>query len=182
MHRPVLYAAVFTGIAGLLGCQPGQDDSPPPEAEVVRERALELANSPDTYQPMRFVSALEQGRPAQVEVKPVVLVEPEPVESLTVAPVPMPVTVDEHAHHAAPVDSAPAEEPRVVQRVPSVMLRDAAPPEPVPGVAHERGRADERGPDMGNEVGVVIRGARVDPDHCPPRRRPPASINIRIPR
>lgn len=181
MNRPVLYAAVFTGIASLLGCRQGQDDARPPEAETVRERALELANSPETYQPMRFVSAIEQGRPAEVEVKPVILVDPEPVESLTVTPAPMPVAEDEHAHHAAP-DSAPSSEPLVVRRVPSVMLRESEPPEPVPGASHDRGRAEERGPDMGNEVGVVIRGARVDPDHCPPRRRPPASINIRIPR
>ncbi|HSA56536.1 MAG TPA: hypothetical protein VLE53_12585, partial [Gemmatimonadaceae bacterium] len=59
-------------------------------------------------------------------------------------------------------------------RVPIVAPRPAPLPVEVPSSSGSGavGGGRTAGPDWGDVVGVVIRGGRVDPGHCPPRRRP----------
>ena len=43
------------------------------------------------------------------------------------------------------------------------------------------GEGHRLGPDMGTVIGVVLRGGRVDPGHCPRHPRPPTQIPNRRP-
>jgi hypothetical protein len=155
---------------------------------------IELAGQPDTYQPMRFVSELEQGKTAEpvertrtprrvaaktagVEKDETTSPAPETAQDLQVAAVP-----SESPQAPEPTPDAPS--------VPSVSPRPASLPVDVPA---ERGRGDGnagvgRGTDgtgigIGDIIGVVIRGGGVGPDHCPPPRgrRPRGPIGIRLP-
>lgn len=158
-------------------------ETPPPDAaarNVTQARALaeDLANSTQNYQPVRFVSAIEQVRVP----KPVTRIKPDTVvvegkEALHVEAVPVPIVAPEAELPAVQVDSTTesVSEPRV----PSIIPRDAPEPAAVGGAGGEwRGR--DPGPDQGNVIGVVLRGGRVDPGHCP-RHRPPSPIPNRIP-
>jgi hypothetical protein len=155
---------------------------------------IELAGQPDTYQPMRFVSELEQGKTA------------EPVERArtprrvaaktagqdrneTTSPAP---EAEQEVQVASVTSEAPqAPEPTPdAPTVPSVAPRPASLPVDMPA---ERGRGEGsggvgRGQDgtgigIGDIIGVVIRGGGVGPDHCPPPRgrRPRGPVGIRLP-
>lgn len=144
-----------------------------------RARAEDLANSTQNYQPVRFVSAIEQ---VQVP-KPVTRSKPDTVvlegkEALHGEAVPVPTVAPEAELPAVQIDSTTESvgEPRV----PSIIPRDAPRPAAVGGGGGEwRGR--DPGPDMGTVIGVVLRGGRVDPGHCPRHPRPPTQIPNRIP-
>ena len=141
--------------------------------------ALELANGPGAYQPMRFVSAIEQVPQAEPERR-----KPQPKP--TVRKNTSTEAEDQKATDPAPqeeVATPVAEQPQVTEeaeavdvaeapRVPIVAPRPAPLPVEVPSAggsgAVGGGRAE--GPDWGDVIGVVLRGGRVDPGHCPPRR------------
>jgi hypothetical protein len=156
--------------------------------------SIELAGQPDTYQPMRFVSELEQGKTAEpvertrtprrvaartagVDKDETTSPAPEATQDLQVAEV-----TSEAPQAPQPTPDAPS--------VPSVSPRPASLPVDVPA---ERGRregsvgvgrgTDGTGIGIGDIIGVVIRGGGVGPDHCPPPRgrRPRGPVGIRLP-
>ena len=142
--------------------------------------AQDLANSNQSYQPARFVSAIEQVRPPRPVRKP----QPEVVvregtDSIPVEPVPLPAASPEEGvpavQNEAPVEASGS------PRVPSIVPRDAPLPAAV-GVSSGDWRGNDPGPDMGTVIGVVLRGGRGDPGHCPRHPRPPSQIPNRIPR
>jgi hypothetical protein len=141
---------------------------------------LELANASSGYQPMRFVSDLEQTNssapveraPAPRPVRvPKASVAPAPAEEQAPEPEPSPEV------QVAEVPQAPEPQPEV-SSVPMVAPRPAALPVDVPstqvadrGDRSGRGGIGGEGVGIGGVIGVVIRGGGVGPDHCPPRRR-----------
>lgn len=165
---------------------------------------LELANGSQGYQPMRFVSEVEQisrstpapppSAPARNVAKPATetVEEPgtppaetasEPVQE----PAPEPVEADAAAAAESPTEvEAPAEADVYADapRVPVVAPRPAPIPVDVPapgGAGSGRARGGDDGPDWGTVIGVVIRGGRVGDRHCPPRPRG-GGIIVPIPR
>ena len=110
-----------------------------------------------------------------IQKEPVEELTPESIPSPAPVPVPAPPVQGEavQADHPAEVSEAP--------RVPSVAPRPAPLPVEVVTGHGSVGRGRDEGPDLGTVIGVVLRGGRVDPGHCPPRRRP-GGIPIRIPR
>lgn len=175
--------ARFTLVAlASMACR--QSPEPKPAANDVassvaeaRARATDLANSTQNYQPVRFVSAIEQVRLP----RPVTRLKPDEVvrkgeDSVVVEPVVV-ATIS-----AEP--EVPSETPTEVSsapRVPSIIPRDAPVPAAVGGGLGEW-RGSDPGPEMGTVIGVVLRGGRVDPGHCPRHPRPPSQIPNRIPR
>jgi hypothetical protein len=145
-----------------------------------KARAQDLANSNQSYQPVRFVSAIEQVRPPRPvrTPRPDVVVR-EGTDSIPVEPVPLPATSLEEGlpavQNESPVETSGA------PRVPSIVPRDAPLPAVVGGSSGDW-RGNDPGPDMGTVIGVVLRGGRVDPGHCPRHPRPPSQIPNRIPR
>lgn len=141
--------------------------------------ALELANGSGTYQPMRFVSAIEQVPQAEPERK-----KPQPKPTVRrnasteveeqKAPDPAPETAVATPVAEVPLVTDEAESVDVAEapRVPIVAPRPAPLPVEVPssGGSGAVGGGRTEGPDWGDVVGVVLRGGRVDPGHCPPRR------------
>jgi hypothetical protein len=135
---------------------------------------IELAGQPDTYQPMRFVSELEQGKTAEpversrtprrvaartagMDKDETTSPAPEAAQDLQVAAV-----TSEAPQAPQPTPDAPS--------VPSVAPRPASLPVDVPA---ERGRgegnvgvgrgSDGTGIGIGDIIGVVIRGGGVGP-------------------
>jgi hypothetical protein len=142
-----------------------------------RARAQDLANSAQNYQPVRFVSEIEQvKRPRPVEIsRPAPLTE-RGAELVAIDSTPTSVS-------AAAPEARPASvlEDDDTPRVPSIIAREAPLPPAVGGRADAWQRADP-GPDMETVIGVVLRGGLVDPGHCPRHPRPPSQIPHRIPR
>jgi len=144
-----------------------------------REKAGELANSAQNYQPVRFVSDIERIDRPVTKPKAADVVRPgkEPVE---VEPVVTTTEVPEIAPPEIAVDSSTivVSAPR---SMPSVIPRDAPQPEAVgggTGSGNRRGR--DPGPDIGTVIGVVIRGG-VGVDHCAKHPRGPTAIPNGIP-
>lgn len=173
--------ARFTLVAVVAASCAQPPETPDPDAAPstiaqARARAEDLANSTQNYQPVRFVSAIEQVRPPRpvTRTKPDTVVE-EGKDPVHVEPVALPTEVEGPALQA---DSAT--ETASAPRVPSIIPRDAPEPAAVGGGGGGwRGR--DPGPDMGTVIGVVLRGGRVDPGHCPRHPRPPTQIPNRIP-
>jgi len=143
-----------------------------------KARGQDLANSNQSYQPVRFVSDIEQVRsPRPVRKSQPDVVVSEGTDSIPAEPVPLPATSPEEGltavHNEAPVDANSA------PRVPSIVPRDA--PLPAAVGASSEWRVNDPGPDMGTVIGVVLRGGRGDPGHCPRHPRPPTQIPNRIP-
>lgn len=146
---------------------------------AARARAEELANSTRNYQPVRFVSELEQVRPPRPPAGPRPVDDPgTTADSLLTESIPDPSVPESEAAPDNQTDSAL--ESSEVPRVPSIIPREA----PMPEVVNTGGvrRDIDPGPDMGTVIGVVLRGGRVDPGHCPRHPRPPSQIPNRIPR
>ena len=143
--------------------------------------AQDLANSTQSYQPARFVSAIEQVRPPRPVRKPQPdVVVREGTDSIPAEPVPLPAASQE----GPPViQNEPPMEASDAPRVPSIVPRDAPMPAAVGG-SSGNWRGNDPGPEMGTVIGVVLRGGRGDPGHCPrhPGQRPPSQIPNRIPR
>ena len=184
MIRNLVARFTLTLLAALAcssSSQPAQSDTAKTLAEA-KARAQDLANSAQNYQPVRFVSAIEQVRaPRPVrETKPEFVVT-KGTDSVSVDPVPLPATVQEDSMPSIQTD-ATTETP-MLARVPSVIPRDAPQPAAV-GAGSGEWRGNDPGPDMGTTIGVVVRGGRVDPGHCPrhPGSRPPSQIPNKIPR
>jgi hypothetical protein len=160
--------------------------TPTDQADVMaqaRARGQELANAAQSYQPVRFVSAIEQVQPPRpVTRRKVEDVVKKGVDSVVVEPVTVPLVVTEPDQPVVSADSLreSAGEPRV----PSIIPRAAPLPEtsghPGSGLGEWRGR--DPGPEMGTVIGVVLRGGRGDPGHCPRHPTPPSQIPNRIPR
>jgi hypothetical protein len=148
-----------------------------------KARAQDLANSSQSYQPVRFVSEIEQVRPPRPTrtLKPDVVVR-EGSEPVVADPLPTPAMVDDDPMPSVQTDSAV--DPVAAPRVPSIIPREAPLPTAVGGVGGGSGewRGNDPGPDMGTVIGVVLRGGRGDPGHCPRHPRPPSQIPNRIPR
>ena len=145
-----------------------------------KARGQDLANSNQSYQPVRFVSDIEQVRPPRPVRKPQPdVVVREGTDSIHAEPVPLPAASPEEGltavQNVAPVDSSSA------PRVPSIVPREAPLPAAV-GTSSGDWRGNDPGPDMGTVIGVVLRGGRGDPGHCPRHPRPPTQIPNRIPR
>lgn len=158
----------------------GADDAASTLAEA-KARAQDLANSTQSYQPVRFVSEIEQVRAPRPVKRP----EPDVVvrqgqDSVPVEATPVPSVAMEEVAPAVHVDSTT--ENVGPPRVPSVIPREAPLPAAVGGGSGDW-RSPDPGPDMGTVIGVVLRGGRVDPGHCPRHpARPPSQIPIRVPR
>jgi hypothetical protein len=145
-----------------------------------KARAQDLANSNQSYQPVRFVSAIEQVRPPRPVRKPQPdVVVREGTDSIHAEPVPLPATSHEEGIPA--VQNEASGDSDSAPRVPSIVPRDAPLPAAV-GVSSGEWRGHDPGPDMGTVIGVVLRGGRGDPGHCPRHPRPPSQIPNRIPR
>jgi hypothetical protein len=146
-------------------------------------RAQDLANSNQSYQPVRFVSDIEQVRPPRPTrtVKPDVVVR-DGSEPVSAEPVPTPAIVAGDPVPSIQTDSTM--DPVSTPRVPSIIPREAPLPAAVGGATGGSGewRGNDPGPDMGTVIGVVLRGGRGDPGHCPRHPRPPSQIPNRIPR
>jgi hypothetical protein len=177
--------ARFTFVAVVTAACSGGDEALPDTANLVREgqaRAKDLANSAQSYQPVRFVSEVEQIRPPRPVSKRVVAeVVTKGIDSVDVEAVMAPAPVTAVAEPEVAADSTTATSS--VPSVPSIVPRSAPAPEAVAstgsGLGEWRGR--DPGPDMGTVIGVVLRGGRVDPGHCP-RHPHPSQIPNRIPR
>ena len=144
-----------------------------------RARAEDLANSSQNYQPVRFVSEIERVRVP----KPVKRPEPDTLvrEGKDLVPAETVVVPSVATQTEAPaVDVDSTTDMASAPRVPSVVPRDAPTPTAVGGTGDWR--APDPGPDLGTVIGVVLRGGRVDPGHCPRHPRPPSQIPNRIPR
>lgn len=148
-----------------------------------KARAQDLANSTQSYQPVRFVSDIEQVRPPRPTMEPRrEVVVKDGKDSVQVDPVPVPAIVPDVA---APVpESDSVVDAAASPRVPSIIPREAPVPTAVGGGGSAAGdwRGNDPGPDMGTVIGVVLRGGRGDPGHCPRHPRPPSQIPNRIPR
>jgi hypothetical protein len=147
---------------------------------AAKARGQDLANSNQSYQPVRFVSAIEQIRVPQPVKRP----EPADIvregrDSVTAEPVVMPSVATDDVAPAVHIDSTT--ESVSTPRVPSIVPREAPQPAAVGGGSGDW-RGTDPGPDMGTVIGVVLRGGRVDPGHCPRHPRPPSQIPNRIPR
>ena len=181
MIRYLVARFTLLTVAAAACAQSPESTTPDASANTVaqaRARAEDLANSTQNYQPVRFVSAIEQVRPPRpvTRIKPdtVVLEGKDPVH---VEPVVVPTETE---GPVLQVDSTT--ETASAPRVPSIIPRDAPEPAAVGGSGgggEWRGR--DPGPDMGTVIGVVLRGGRVDPGHCPRHPRPPTQIPNRIP-
>jgi hypothetical protein len=184
MIRTLVARFTLTTLAA-IGCSPSSQPADSSQAETARTleqakaRAQDLANSTQSYQPVRFVSAIEQVRAPRpvLEPKPDFVVQ-KGSDSVSADPIPMPATVQEDPAAVAQIDSS-VQTP--VARVPSIIPREAPLPAAVGGGTGDW-RGNDPGPDMGTTIGVVLRGGRVDPGHCPRHPRPPSQIPNRIPR
>lgn len=193
-HRALLSAGPVALAVVLAACEGGSgsgalSDDLKKDLAASAAPPIELANAGGAYQPMRFVSELEQSNgaapvqraraPRRVAARRASVERPEERES----PAPEPPQEVQVAEVPAQVQQAPAPEPDV-PRVPTVAPRPSALPVDVPsapasgGFGREGsgasggigvGRGDGVG--IGDVIGVVIRGGGVGPDHCPPRRR-----------
>ena len=172
----VMLVAAACGPSSQTDTPAGSD--PADAIAAAKARAQDLANANQNYQPARFVSDIEQIRPPRPVRKPRLdVVVREGTDSLRVEPVPAPVLVPDDVVPAVQVDSETVGTPRV----PTIITRDAPMPAAVGGGSGEW-RGNDPGPDMGTVIGVVLRGGRVDPGHCPRHPRPPSQIPNRIPR
>lgn len=176
--------ARFTLILPLVACgtnsQPDETGLDTTQALTeARARAQELANSAQNYQPVRFVSAIEQVRPPK-PVRTVKLEETirDGTDSVSADPVVASAPGQGELESVTKGDSLP--DVSNTPRVPSIIPRDAPAPEAV-GPTAPAWRGHDPGPDMGESIGVVLRGGRVDPGHCPRHPRPPSQIPNRIP-
>lgn len=186
---PMAFALVVLGAS----CSPDRGDTARLSADLERDLAsasaasVELANDARGYQPMRFVSEIEQVAtakplPARPKPRPVVTEHANHDEAVAAAPEPTP---EEVVAMSPPVEPEPPVEPSPAPRTPSVAPR----PAPVPvdmatgsGGGGPAGMGTREGPDWGTVVGVILRGGVVGPGHCPPRRRPRAPhFEIRVP-
>jgi len=156
------------------------------EADAIaqaRARAADLANSNQNYQPVRFVSDIEKVRvPRPVrQPEPDTLIR-EGKDLVPAEPVVVPSVETQGDAPAVAVDSTT--DVSSAPRVPSIVPRDAPAPAAVGGGGSGAGtwRGTDPGPDLGTVIGVVLRGGRVDPGHCPRHPRPPSQIPNRIPR
>jgi hypothetical protein len=171
---PVLVLGVGCG-RGSSNAKVSVSDDLQKDLAAASSASLELANGSKGYQPMRFVSALEQSETAvPIQRRPVkrpVVRNETAAETEQKAPDPTPqVAVD------APKAPEP-EQPAVANDAPTVPT--VAPrPAPVPveypaaGGGSRGATGPASGPDMGGIIGVIIRGGGVGDDHCVPRGRP----------
>lgn len=162
--------------------EPAPDADPGARAvEQARARGEDLANSTQSYQPVRFVSEIEQVRPPRpVTRRRVEEVVRKGADSIAVEAVAAPAVTTEP--DAPVVAAAVPVETSSSPRVPSIIPREAPVPEAVGGSGLGEWRGRDPGPDMGTVIGVVLRGGRVDPGHCPRHPRPPSQIPNRVPR
>ena len=178
---------LVTSVAAACGpsSQPDNATSADSALAEARARAQDLANSTQTYQPVRFVSDIEQVRPPlpnRVPRRDVVVRDGK--DAVPVEPVLMPAIAPDDATPVPQGDSAVdvASGPRV----PSIIPREAPLPSAVGGGGGGSGagewRGNDPGPDMGTVIVVLLRGGRGDPGHCPRHPRPPSQIPNRIPR
>lgn len=183
MIRNLVARFTLTALAA-VACGPSSQPEKKDEASALAEakaRAQDLANSTQNYQPVRFVSAIEQVRPP----KPVRQLKPDEVvrkgqDSVMTDPTPLPIVVEQDA--PGPIQTDSFAKTASSPRVPSITPRDAPMPDAVGGSGGSGDwRGNDPGPDMGTVIGVVLRGGRVDPGHCPRHPRPPTQIPNRRP-
>ncbi|MEP7346540.1 MAG: hypothetical protein ABI877_14815 [Gemmatimonadaceae bacterium] len=175
---------VGSSILVVAGCRDRTPDSSALSNDLKRDLAaaastdrLQLANSAGDYQRARFVSEIEQtnrSTPSREVTRPRPVVRkttgqtPEATHSPT-EEVANQVVANE-SPDPQPAAQAPAsDEPRI----PIVAPRPVAAPVEAqgPAVGGGGGRGAGAPPDIGEVIGVIMRGGRVDDDHCVPRRR-----------
>ena len=163
------------------GTNRGMSDELRKDLEASTAAKPELANAGGAYQPMRFVSDLEQARQAETvqrnrTPRRVAAQTANLDQSETTSPAAAPREEIQVAQAPSPTTQSPAPESDV-PRVPSVAPRPSPLPVDVPSTegygrgSSGIGRGDGRGVDIGDVIGVVIRGGAVGDDHCVPRRR-----------
>jgi hypothetical protein len=183
MHR-IRSRLAFGSVVAAMACGGTSDTGTQLPADLQKDLAavasskLELASGSQDYQRMRFVSAIEQvptGSPVERKQAPRRVARNPASHEGAETRSPDVQAADEvlvAETPAAQPEPTPAEED--VSAVPSVSPR----PSPLPVDAPSVGNGDysrvghgDQGADIGGIIGVVIRGGRVDPGHCPPRRR-----------
>lgn len=180
---PLAFAASACGTGGQGGAQLSDDLRK--DLEASSSVKPELASSAGGFQPLRFVSDIEQSNgsaPVQRERTPRRVASKSANLDQQDSKSPAPESAQDIQVAQTPSEAlqAPAPDPNVPS-VPSVAPRPAPMPVDVPsmegsgrggvGMGRGEGRGEGRGPDIGDIIGVVIRGGGVGPDHCPPRRR-----------
>ena len=185
LHRTALvYAAAFIS-ASCGGGGESASDELLRDLSAAQSSSIELAARIQDYQPTRFVSTEEQipvAAPTRARAPRRVYNPPAvaevPLEETTLSPEP-----------AAEIVQSPMPAPEQTQdvsAVPSVVPRPAATPAtPAPsgdtdGRSDGPSRGEVLGTIIGEAIGVVIRGGPVGVGHCPPRRRGPGGIILRI--
>jgi len=180
MVVPLLVIVAACGRGGSEGGQISEELRK--DLEAASAARPELANAAGDFQPMRFVSEIEQSNnatpvqrsrtPRRVAAKSANLQQDE-----TQSPAPETAQEIQVAETPAEAPQAPAPTPDAPS-VPSVAPRPAALPVDVPAMQGNGGgggggigMGDGRGAGIGDVIGVVIRGGGVGVDHCPPRRR-----------
>lgn len=139
---------------------------------------LQLANSAGSYQRAQFVSAIEQTNQSSPSKA---LPRPRPVVHAKAGVTPQEQKSPDQqiaSEVAAPESPSPQPEAQAPAadepRVPTVAPRPVA--APVEGEGSAVGGGGGRGagapPDIGEVIGVIMRGGRVGDDHCVPHRRP----------
>jgi outer membrane biosynthesis protein TonB len=175
---------------GALACGTKQEQSATIDADLQKD--LAVAGAPDSglalasadYKPMRFVSAVEQVKPAVPSKKlattsaPARAPKPRPKAKRAPAPAPAPepqVVATADAPEPEPEvqqtqSEAPAPEPTVIVQQPSPEPSHAPVGSGSEGGVGSRGNGGGWGGIIGGIIGsVVIRGGMGGVDHCDPR-------------
>jgi hypothetical protein len=182
-----LHSLVLVGSSVLLvaACRDRAPDSTALDSDLKRDLdaaasadRLQLANSGNDYQRARFVSEIEQSSRSSPSKE---LPRPRPVVHARVGQTPeQNQTQSAEAANQVLAPESPTQQPAAQApaadepRLPSVAPRPAAAPVEAAGAgAGARGARDGGAPpEIGEVIGVIMRGGRVGDDHCVPRRRP----------
>jgi hypothetical protein len=175
---PILFATA----CGTGASDKGQiSDDLKRDLEATAGTRIELANGTSAYQPMRFVSEIEQTESSTPTTR---VRSPKRVAARTAnheqdeSKTPAPETSQEIQVAEAPSETPESPSPAAeVPTVPSVAPRPAPMIVEYPAAGGSgrggegSGAGGDHGVGIGDVIGVIIRGGGVGPDHCPPPRR-----------
>jgi hypothetical protein len=149
MTRRLTYVTAVVVLTAAAACSDDKVAESIPQQTPPEDLGQSLANSTENYQPVRFVSAVEQvsPKPRVAVPRPTDVVRPH-TDTTHAEPQPEPSTQDSVSAVAALVIE------RSAPRIPMIVTRDAEPPDPVEG-AGSGWRASE-GPALEPVIGVVF--------------------------
>jgi len=141
---------------------------------------LQLANSAGGYQRAQFVSAIEQtnqSSPSQAVPRPRPVVHAKAGVTPQEEKSPDEQVANQVVAPETPTPQPEAQAPAADEpRIPTVAPRPVAAPVDAEGTTVRGNGGGSRGagapPDIGEVIGVIMRGGRVGDDHCVPHRRP----------